>query len=311
MQVPQCAKPVRQEKRSCTDSSRASSVSLELQDMRPKLPHFMSAEDPDDTIPRLSHETFLDVLNGQYDEAGERPMIIDCRFEYEYNGGHIDHAVNYNDKERLANRLFQDIPPGCKTLIFHCEFSKFRAPTMAKFIRAHDRTVNQEHYPRLSYPEVYVLDGGYSAFFNRQPTHCYPQAWVKMEDTAHEFACERGMANMKRARGKLQRAHTYTVGQGLNAFAVPRPGGAPGPGPSSLAQRSMNLSTLPPLDGSPIGPSSDLANSMSMAQLSPPLDAMEIDSSSPAPFAPIDANARRGSEAGRHGSLAPKRFDSF
>jgi len=130
MQVPQCAKPVRQEKRSCTDSSRASSVSLEIHDTRPKLPHFMSKDDPDDNIPRLSHETFLDVLNGQYDEAGERPMIIDCRFEYEFSGGHIDSAVNYNDKERLANRLFQDIPPGCKTLIFHCEFSKFRAPTM-------------------------------------------------------------------------------------------------------------------------------------------------------------------------------------
>jgi len=132
-----------------------------------------------------------------------------------------------------------------------------------------------------------------------------------MEDTAHEFACERGMANMKRARGKLQRAHTYTVGQGMNAFAVPRPGGAPGPGTSNLAQHSMNLGSLPPLDGSPMGPSSNLAGSLSMAQLSPPLDAMEIDSSSPAPFGHVNVNVRRGSEAGRRGSLAAKRFDSF
>ncbi|PBP15549.1 hypothetical protein BUE80_DR013714, partial [Diplocarpon rosae] len=36
-----------------------------------------------------------------FEHPGDR-MIVDCRFEYEFDGGHIDGAVNYNDKELLT-----------------------------------------------------------------------------------------------------------------------------------------------------------------------------------------------------------------
>lgn len=130
MQVPHAAKPMRQEKRSCTDSSRASSVSLEMEECsRPRLPHFMSVDDADN-LPRISHQTFIDVLNGVYDENGEKPVIVDCRFEYEFEGGHINNAINFNDKQKLAEKLFDCATAGGKTLIFHCEYSAHRAPLM-------------------------------------------------------------------------------------------------------------------------------------------------------------------------------------
>ena len=93
----------------------------------PQLPHFKSS---DESLPRITKETMIDVLDGKYGECYDRSVIIDCRFEYEYEGGHIEGAVNVNDKERLANKLF-DTPSSEKTLlIFHCEYSAHRAPIM-------------------------------------------------------------------------------------------------------------------------------------------------------------------------------------
>ena len=73
----------------------------------------------------------VDVLDGKYDTSFERSLIVDCRFEYEFEGGHIDGAVNHNDKERLTNLLIdQAAPNGRSLLIFHCEYSACRAPLM-------------------------------------------------------------------------------------------------------------------------------------------------------------------------------------
>jgi hypothetical protein len=98
-----------------------------------KLPHFFS-EDEDASkvnLPRISHETLVSVLDGGYNHVYDQTLVIDCRFEYEYNGGHIQGAKNYNDKEQLKKELFSGLPPPANTLIiFHCEYSKHRAPMM-------------------------------------------------------------------------------------------------------------------------------------------------------------------------------------
>lgn len=82
----------------------------------------------------------------------------------------------------------------------------------AAFIRKQDRTVNAIHYPKLSYPEVYILDGGYSSFFQNHRARCFPQNYVLMDDAAHESACERGLGKLK-GRQKLSRAQTFAFGQ--------------------------------------------------------------------------------------------------
>ncbi|KAI1383581.1 uncharacterized protein F4822DRAFT_81990 [Hypoxylon trugodes] len=177
----------------------------------PVLPHFFP-DDESDNIPRISRDTFLEVLDGKFNEQYTQKMIIDCRFEYEYDGGHIENAVNYNDKELLTRQLFENPMDGRTLLIFHCEYSACRAPMMARHIRASDRTVNAEYYPRLTYPEVYILDGGYSEFFIEHRERCHPQAYVAMGAEEHANTCERELGKLQQKRKGLGRAKTFAFG---------------------------------------------------------------------------------------------------
>jgi len=177
-----------------------------------KLPYFTPDHEPD-SLPRITQETMANVLESKYDKHYDQIRIIDCRFEYEYNGGHIESAVNFNDKQLLANELFTNPPTSSTLIIFHCEYSVHRAPLTAKFIRGYDRTENAASYPRLTYPEMYILDGGYSKFFAGYRSKCFPQNYVEMNDQRHEQACERGMAKVKQQRQKLFRNQTFAFGQ--------------------------------------------------------------------------------------------------
>ena len=35
-----------------------------------------------------------------------------------------------------------------------------------RFLRSQDRELNKDRYPKLNYPEVYLLEGGYKAFYH-------------------------------------------------------------------------------------------------------------------------------------------------
>jgi rhodanese-related sulfurtransferase len=82
-----------------------------------------------------------ELLDGNYDSQIADFYIIDCRFDYEYNGGHIAGAVNINTTSGVEEFLLGPGPakpkqsvsgdPAKKTvLVFHCEFSVKRAPTL-------------------------------------------------------------------------------------------------------------------------------------------------------------------------------------
>ncbi|KAJ5432299.1 M-phase inducer phosphatase [Penicillium daleae] len=190
----------------------------------PKLPHFVP-EDRADTLPRIGKHTLLELLDGKFNDRFDHIMIVDCRFEYEYEGGHINGALNYNDKERLAGELF-GAPKPRTALILHCEYSAHRAPIMAKYIRHHDRAVNIDSYPNLTYPDLYILDGGYSSFYAEHRAFCYPQNYVEMNADGHEFACERGLGKVKQ-RSKLNRAQTFAFGQHSSPQMEDSPTGRP------------------------------------------------------------------------------------
>jgi M-phase inducer tyrosine phosphatase len=178
---------------------------------QPVLSHFFQEGQPD-SIPRITRETLLEVLDGKFDDQFDQRMIIDCRFEYEFEGGHIDGAVNYNDKELVTSQLFETNLPGRTLLIFHCEYSAHRAPIMARHVRKQDRATNAEFYPKLTYPEVYILDGGYSSFFAEHRGRCFPQNYVEMDAKEHAFTCEREMGRLRQNR-KFARAQTFAFGQ--------------------------------------------------------------------------------------------------
>jgi Rhodanese-like domain len=174
-----------------------------------------------------------------------RLVIVDCRYFYEYEGGHIRGAINIcsplvadhlfktrkdlmfderfldlllategrevtlEDIEKLAAccsteraDLEAGIRPRAKTtgqspakrnsgakvagdddfklavskvvpvIILHCEFSSQRGPNIFRHIRSVDRGYNR--YPELSFPQLFVLKGGFEVFVREFGFACSP-----------------------------------------------------------------------------------------------------------------------------------------
>jgi hypothetical protein len=122
-----------------------------------------------------------DLITGGHGEV--RYKIFDCRFPYEFEGGHIPGAINiptlfeiasvFDGLERENSRL---------VIIFHCEFSSERGPEVyvavnvvskhksrMKAFRSLDRELNKEIWPSLFFPELYLLKGGYKEFWTSFP----------------------------------------------------------------------------------------------------------------------------------------------
>lgn len=137
----------------------------------------------------VSPDTLCDLLEGNFAEEVDRYTILDCRFPYEYDGGHIRGAKNVWMQESLLEMLFSDPlqhPQDRHIFILHCEFSSKRGPKMNRFLRETDRKRNGMSFPKLFYPELYLLDGGYRAFFTKHPGMCEPQSYCCMEDKDHK-----------------------------------------------------------------------------------------------------------------------------
>lgn len=179
----------------------------------PSLPGFGTFEQDHKTLPchavksdglmRITPETLVGVLQGHYADKIKGFCVVDCRFAYEYEGGHITGATNLNNIDSVRSHFLEpgcglhagtDLP--CRTqsgtpdesgdqrkflLIFHCEFSWKRAPTMALALRQADRALAHD-YPNCHFPDVYVLEGGYASFFAAYPQLCVPRAYIQMDD---------------------------------------------------------------------------------------------------------------------------------
>lgn len=126
-----------------------------------------------DVIPRITPETLASLIDGQYKEVFSKLIIVDCRFKYEYDGGHIRDAINLESDEMMLDLFFKNKEIGKETcVVFHCEFSQNRGPSLAKIFREIDRRINMENYPDLTYSNVYILDGGYRKFHSTCNSYC-------------------------------------------------------------------------------------------------------------------------------------------
>ncbi|KAI3380367.1 hypothetical protein SNEBB_003330 [Seison nebaliae] len=128
---------------------------------------------------KFCHDRQSNILTPEY-------VIIDCRYPYEYEGGHIKNAVNVYTTGMLQ-KLFMERPKVCQNcnnrfiIIFHCEFSSERGPQMARDLRHMDRDLHRASYPNLYYPEIYVLKGGYKTFYEKgYVNYCQPQSYLRM-----------------------------------------------------------------------------------------------------------------------------------
>jgi M-phase inducer tyrosine phosphatase len=63
----------------------------------------------------------------------------------------------------------------------------------AKKFRGQDRLLNMDTYPYLHYPNVYILNGGYSSFYSLYKENCDPQAYVEMDDPLYKEQCKQEM----------------------------------------------------------------------------------------------------------------------
>ncbi len=77
----------------------------------------------------------VDVLKNLYSTEIENLHIIDCRYPYEYEGGHIYLAKNLYTRSQIYNEYFRqslELKDLSKRniFIFHCEFSSERAPSL-------------------------------------------------------------------------------------------------------------------------------------------------------------------------------------
>jgi len=149
-------------------------------------------------IRRVSPCTVASLLRGEYKDEVDQIFIIDCRYDFEFEGGHIQNALNLSGKEAIE-KFFQDnrYTAGKTVVIFHCEFSKQRGPTSARHLRQLDRISNT--YPSLTLPDVYIMEGGYKAFYEAYPDLCSPRDYVSMWDTRFSALCRERAREFKRS----------------------------------------------------------------------------------------------------------------
>ncbi|KIK06553.1 hypothetical protein K443DRAFT_129827 [Laccaria amethystina LaAM-08-1] len=205
----------------------------------------------EDGLMRINSQTLNDLLDNKYDSEITDFHVIDCRFDYEYNGGHIPGAVNINttaavEELLLGPSLTKPRPSvsGDKTrktiLVFHCEFSAKRAPTFAKHLRAKDRSMNNHVYPKICYPEVYILEGGYCQYFKTSAHRCEPPSYVTMDDPNHASSRREDLDQFRKARFGRHKSYAYGDGPSKTSLASqqlqqPKRNTAPSAPPSLFA----------------------------------------------------------------------------
>uniref|UniRef100_A0A8C6CR62 M-phase inducer phosphatase n=1 Tax=Moschus moschiferus TaxID=68415 RepID=A0A8C6CR62_MOSMO len=155
----------------------------------------------------VNPETVAALLSGEFQGLIEKFYIIDCRYPYEYLGGHIQGALNLHSQEELYNFFLKKpiVPLDIQkriVIVFHCEFSSERGPRMCRSLREEDRALNQ--YPALYYPELYILKGGYRDFFPEYMELCEPQSYCPMHHQDHKAELLRCRNQSKAWEGERQ-----------------------------------------------------------------------------------------------------------
>ncbi|XP_023245038.1 M-phase inducer phosphatase-like isoform X2 [Copidosoma floridanum] len=175
------------------------------------------AEGRHEDLKSISVETLSRLVDGEFADMVSDYKIVDCRYPYEYEAGHIKGALNLYTKEMIEEFLLKplehaapsiesDVSRKRSILVFHCEFSWERGPNMSRFLRNIDRQLNKEHYPALHYPEIYLLHGGYQRFYKEMKSMCTPQDYRPMRHPDHE-------ADLKQFRSKTKSWQSEKTGR--------------------------------------------------------------------------------------------------
>lgn len=191
---PSCSLKVANFSRSLSDTDASIKLALQKSDADPDLigdftkPYALPlVKGKHHDLKMILPSTLADVLQGKYLSVVDEVTIVDCRYPFEYEGGHIKGAINVFSSEDLLSEFLEKAAPtpnSRRALVFHCEFSSERGPKLSRLLREKDRQINE--YPALKHPEIYVLEGGYKAFYEGFQDLCTPQGYVPMRHKGHE-----------------------------------------------------------------------------------------------------------------------------
>lgn len=82
----------------------------------------------------ITPNTLSRLITGEFQNTIASFKVIDCRYPYEFDGGHISGAVNVYTKEQCLQLLDNTSVPQQRSqrhiLVFHCEFSSERGPNL-------------------------------------------------------------------------------------------------------------------------------------------------------------------------------------
>jgi rhodanese-related sulfurtransferase len=141
------------------------------------LPTLSTRFDSSCKIPHIAASTLELLMAGEFRGDIDHFLIVDCRYDYEYAGGHIRGAINITRQQDIRDlfMLNRDLIEQNKrvAVIFHCEFSQARGPASAEEFRNMDwENVKLAAHSKLCFPEVYVLRDGYQSFIKSHPSLC-------------------------------------------------------------------------------------------------------------------------------------------
>ncbi|AET38045.1 putative tyrosine protein phosphatase MIH1 Ecym_2303 [Eremothecium cymbalariae DBVPG len=188
---------------------------------------YKSGESTEEKLPRITVDVLVDIMDGKYSTHYHTIKIVDCRFEYEFQGGHIKDAVNVSCHRDLENEFIHKSHNRCSLgtglpplVVFHCEFSSYRGPLLASHLRNCDRILNYDYYPSLYYPDILILEGGFKSFFEKFPEKCNGN-YVGMDSNKHH---ETELAKFKKeSKMILTRQNSVHIFQNLNSESPTNP----------------------------------------------------------------------------------------
>uniref|UniRef100_A0A915E806 M-phase inducer phosphatase n=1 Tax=Ditylenchus dipsaci TaxID=166011 RepID=A0A915E806_9BILA len=165
----------------------------------------------------ISADTLCRLLDSMTEEQFRKKFfLVDCRYPFEFSGGHIRNAVNIFDPIHIEATFypskqedFRDI--NSRIPIFYCEFSQKRGPQMAHELRKIDRMHNEKHYPHVDYKEIYILDYGYNKFFDKAKLIDFCEPQYSFHKKATMFSTDL-KGNGKYFNGRKMSAHSRYSG---------------------------------------------------------------------------------------------------
>lgn len=87
----------------------------------------------------ISSHTMAKLLRGGFQDSVASFKVVDCRYPYEFEGGHISGAHNFYTQDQILTELVNsktETPklvsdePKRNIIVFHCEFSSERGPKL-------------------------------------------------------------------------------------------------------------------------------------------------------------------------------------